>query len=191
MSSGVLAAWGTSPPGPADWRHEAACLAHDAEKWFPIGTTGPAIRQMEEAIAVCMGCPVRAQCLRYALDNRIVDGIWGGMGEDERQSLKRRSERAQRAADRGGYSAARAQPDPVEVALAAPRRGQVPATSTAALVAALRDNRGHTWRHIGRTLAASESTVREVYAGTRTTVTRATENIARALAEQAGLVSAE
>lgn len=37
-----------------------------------------------------MGCPVRAECLADALDNRIEFGIWGGMTERERRALLRR-----------------------------------------------------------------------------------------------------
>lgn len=37
-----------------------------------------------------MGCPVRAECLAEALDNRIDFGVWGGMTERERRALLRR-----------------------------------------------------------------------------------------------------
>ncbi len=39
----------------------------------------------------CRGCPVRAQCLADALDNKIPWGIWGGMTERERRALLRRN----------------------------------------------------------------------------------------------------
>jgi WhiB family redox-sensing transcriptional regulator len=51
-----------------DWRHEAACLEEDPELFFPIGNTGPAILQIEEAKAVCRRCEVVETCLRWALD---------------------------------------------------------------------------------------------------------------------------
>lgn len=43
-----------------------------------------------KAKSVCMACPVRAQCLAEALDNRIEWGVWGGMTERERRALLRR-----------------------------------------------------------------------------------------------------
>ena len=77
---------------PQDWRHLAACRGKDPELWFPIGETGPAVAQAEEAKAVCAGCPVVEQCLTWALDND-VQGIWGGLDEKERRALKRRAAR--------------------------------------------------------------------------------------------------
>ena len=37
---------------------------------------------------VCAACPVRQQCLEYALSNRITSGIWGGLTERERRPLQ-------------------------------------------------------------------------------------------------------
>jgi WhiB family redox-sensing transcriptional regulator len=42
------------------------------------------------AKVVCHGCPVRAECLADALDNRVEFGVWGGMTERERRALLRR-----------------------------------------------------------------------------------------------------
>ena len=41
-----------------DWRHRALCRDEDPELFFPIGTTGPALVQIEQAKAVCQRCPV-------------------------------------------------------------------------------------------------------------------------------------
>ena len=41
-----------------DWRHRAACRDEDPELFFPIGNTGPALLQIEEAKAVCRRCEV-------------------------------------------------------------------------------------------------------------------------------------
>lgn len=70
-----------------NWRHRASCLDADPEWFFPIGTTGPALAQIERAKAVCVGCPVRAECLGWALDTNQANGVWGGTDEDERRAL--------------------------------------------------------------------------------------------------------
>jgi WhiB family redox-sensing transcriptional regulator len=80
-----------------DWRHEAACLDEDPELFFPIGNTGPAILQIEEAKAVCRKCDVVTQCLKWAIDSGQDAGVWGALSEDERRALKRRNARARRA----------------------------------------------------------------------------------------------
>jgi WhiB family transcriptional regulator, redox-sensing transcriptional regulator len=77
-----------------DWRHRSACLDEDPELFFPIGNTGPAILQIEEAKAVCRRCDVREQCLAWALEAGQDHGVWGGLSEDERRALKRRNARA-------------------------------------------------------------------------------------------------
>ena len=80
-----------------DWRHEAACLDSDPELFFPIGNTGPALLQIEEAKAVCRRCPVTEQCLNWAVETGQDAGVWGGLSEDERRALKRRNARSRRA----------------------------------------------------------------------------------------------
>lgn len=72
-----------------DWRAGAACRDLDPEMFFPLGSTGPAAREVERAKAVCRGCSVSAQCLRWALDTGQDFGVWGGLSEDERRALKR------------------------------------------------------------------------------------------------------
>lgn len=85
----------------SDWRFDAACLDEDPDLFFPIGSTGPAELQIEEAKAVCRRCDVVQECLTYALDDNLSEGVWGGMSEQERHSMKRRGRRAEaRAAGR-------------------------------------------------------------------------------------------
>ncbi|GAA1436500.1 hypothetical protein GCM10009616_36470 [Microlunatus lacustris] len=77
-----------------DWRHKAACLDEDPELFFPIGNTGPALLQIDEAKQVCRRCDVRDACLQWALEAGQDHGVWGGLSEDERRALKRRAARA-------------------------------------------------------------------------------------------------
>ena len=50
-----------------DWRDVAACRDTDPDLFFPVGTTGPAIDQIESAKAVCRQCEALAPCLEFAL----------------------------------------------------------------------------------------------------------------------------
>lgn len=72
-----------------DWRQKAACIDEDPELFFPIGTTGPALEQLERAKAVCHRCDVMDQCLEWALQTNQDAGVWGGTSEDERRALRR------------------------------------------------------------------------------------------------------
>jgi len=76
-----------------DWRHRAACRDVDPELFFPVGNTGPAIAQIEEAKKVCVRCEVREPCLQWALESGQDSGVWGGLSEDERRAMKRRAAR--------------------------------------------------------------------------------------------------
>ena len=80
-----------------DLRGRAACLDEDPELFFPIGNTGPAIAQIEEAKKVCRRCEVVDTCLKWAIESGQDAGVWGGLSEDERRALKRRKARARRA----------------------------------------------------------------------------------------------
>lgn len=83
----------TSSPGSdwdeEGWRKQAACRQADAALFFPTGTTGAAVDQIEAAKAVCRTCPVQEPCLQFAFVTKQEDGIWGGTDEDERRRLRR------------------------------------------------------------------------------------------------------
>ncbi len=71
----------------ADWRSQSACLTADPELFFPLSSMGPSLDQLTEAKKVCGRCPVRAQCLDFALSTHQVHGVWGGTSEEERRHL--------------------------------------------------------------------------------------------------------
>jgi WhiB family redox-sensing transcriptional regulator len=81
-----------------EWVHRAKCKDEDPELFFPVGTTGPAAAQIEEAKAVCQQCEVRPQCLEWALATGQDAGVWGGLSEEERRV--RRTRRRESAAGR-------------------------------------------------------------------------------------------
>jgi WhiB family redox-sensing transcriptional regulator len=72
-----------------DWRNHAACREVDPDLFFPLGTSGASVLQIDEAKQICRTCPVYAPCLRWALNSGDA-GVWGGTTEDERR-LHRRS----------------------------------------------------------------------------------------------------
>ncbi|MGW4651320.1 WhiB family transcriptional regulator [Kitasatospora sp. NPDC004289] len=71
----------------------AVCREEDPELFFPIGNTGPALLQIEEAKAVCRRCPLLTECGDWAMDTDQDHGVWGGLSEDERRTIKRRAAR--------------------------------------------------------------------------------------------------
>jgi WhiB family redox-sensing transcriptional regulator len=84
-------------PKPDQWRHQASCRSVDPDLFFPVGTTGMALEQIDAAKAVCMDCPVNRPCLEYALATNQDSGVWGGTSEDERRVLRRQWLRQRRA----------------------------------------------------------------------------------------------
>jgi WhiB family transcriptional regulator, redox-sensing transcriptional regulator len=72
-----------------DWRAVAACRDEDPELFFPIGTSGPAVAQAEQARTVCQRCPAIGYCVLYALAAGEDNGVWGGMTDDERRVAHR------------------------------------------------------------------------------------------------------
>jgi WhiB family redox-sensing transcriptional regulator len=76
------------------WQSRGLCGEEDPELFFPIGNSGPALLQIEEAKAVCHRCPVMDECLQWALNGALAEfGVWGGQDEDERRAMKRRAAR--------------------------------------------------------------------------------------------------
>lgn len=68
---------------PASWRPWAACADEDADLFFPAGRQAAQV-----ARRVCAACPVREQCLQYALEADVRYGIWGGTTAGERKRIR-------------------------------------------------------------------------------------------------------
>lgn len=83
------------------WQFLAACRGEDTSWFF-----APAYFEKRwekdareaKAKAVCVRCPVREECLEYALRTREPHGIWGGLNEMERRALLRRRALTERSA---------------------------------------------------------------------------------------------
>lgn len=68
---------------PEPWMLDGLCAQVDPALWFP--DTGGSTT---EAKRICMSCPVRAECLQYALDHDEIHGIWGATSNRERMAMK-------------------------------------------------------------------------------------------------------
>ncbi|MGD9988842.1 WhiB family transcriptional regulator [Pseudonocardia sp.] len=72
-----------------NWRADALCVQVDPDLFFPETDRGTEFdRQVTAAKRICAGCPVRTQCLDYAL-RVLPEGIAGGTTPAERTALRR------------------------------------------------------------------------------------------------------
>lgn len=77
----------------AQWQSFAICrgLAYNEnsfETFFPERGG-----RLDKARNLCVICPVRVRCLDFALNNNIIEGVWGGKSERQRRVIKRRYRR--------------------------------------------------------------------------------------------------
>lgn len=77
------------------WTGRAACRGEDLALFFGVDGERQAEREIREwkAQQVCAGCPVRTDCLDYAVSRPEKYGIYGGLNEDERSRERRRRTR--------------------------------------------------------------------------------------------------
>lgn len=74
------------------WMEHAACGTGvnptiNPEQFFPHPGQNSE-QDTRVARSICTRCPVRGDCLKYAYDNNIQDGIWGGLTDRTRRRLK-------------------------------------------------------------------------------------------------------
>ena len=80
-------------PGPNadfwDWQLDSACRGLDSDIFYhPDGERGSAReRRVATAKAICAACPVIAQCRAHALKTKEPYGVWGGLGEEDREVI--------------------------------------------------------------------------------------------------------
>ncbi len=78
------------------WQWRAACRGEDTSLFFPaseLETRREKEDREAKAKRICSGCPVRIECLEYAVRIREPHGVWGGLNELERRALIRGRER--------------------------------------------------------------------------------------------------
>jgi len=65
------------------WQDHGLCQYTDPEVFFP--EKGGAYLA---AYRICQDCPVQRECLDYAIDNNIYEGIWGGLSDKARRAVR-------------------------------------------------------------------------------------------------------
>ncbi len=65
-----------------DWMAQGNCADKPPTAFFPSDGVG-----VEKARKICADCPVKGECLEYALRNRIDHGVWGGTSERQRRRI--------------------------------------------------------------------------------------------------------
>lgn len=78
------------------WQWQAVCRGEDAALFFPPSHLEDRDHKRERerrAKALCSICPVRIECLEYALRIREPYGVWGGLNEIERRAIHRERDR--------------------------------------------------------------------------------------------------
>ena len=76
------------------WKLLGACRDRDTDLWFPEQNSNYRDRRVKTALDICAACPVRAECMDFAIRTNQV-GIWGGTTERERKRIKNRYIRKQ------------------------------------------------------------------------------------------------
>ena len=81
------------PDGSAPaWRLDAECRGEDPAMFFApsyFERRAEKLGRESRAKAICSRCPVREECLEFALRVREPHGVWGGLNEQERRQLLR------------------------------------------------------------------------------------------------------
>jgi WhiB family redox-sensing transcriptional regulator len=68
-----------------DWKDDAACTGMDYDTFFPaVGYNQHDLH----ARTICNKCPVKQECLMFAVNNRIHYGIWGGRTPIQRRRIQ-------------------------------------------------------------------------------------------------------
>ena len=74
--------------GVPEWQRDAACAEDQpGADWFPDRGH---MERLRAAKAVCARCLVQADCLAFALDEGLAEGVWGGATAEERKQLRKR-----------------------------------------------------------------------------------------------------
>ena len=70
-----------------DWQQSAACHELPLDLFFPSSGMESS-RNMNVIKPFCEACPVRVDCLTYALSHPDERGIWAGTTENDRRKIR-------------------------------------------------------------------------------------------------------
>lgn len=68
------------------WQDDAECAEIASEFFFP-DEDNPIAGNYKVAERICAVCPVKVQCLEYAISNDERFGMWGGLKPKDRSRL--------------------------------------------------------------------------------------------------------
>lgn len=71
-----------------EWHLRAACRGMDPALFFPAKGHGNH-SSTHKARAACEACPVRQEYFDYSVENQMIHGIWGGLGERARRRARK------------------------------------------------------------------------------------------------------
>lgn len=75
----------TKQRSPGTWTRHAACLGHDPNLWFRDEHDHTTYTHARN---ICAHCPVKSDCLAWALETNTQHGIFGGLTPRQRQHLR-------------------------------------------------------------------------------------------------------
>jgi WhiB family transcriptional regulator, redox-sensing transcriptional regulator len=102
-------------PDEIAWMTHAQCRGTNPDRYFPSDGVG-----VEAVQRICVDCPVRVECLEYALRHGIDQGVWGGASERQRRRIRRQ----RRALAEAGTGAERRSETESEPETAAPAEAE-------------------------------------------------------------------
>ncbi len=70
------------------WREHAACRGK-LDLFMPVFTEQRVVTEERhaKAVVICQRCPVKQECLEYALGNSEKMGVWGGTTPRQRRRM--------------------------------------------------------------------------------------------------------
>ena len=88
MRHTAKATFGVVADADTEWKEQGLCRSYGCpDLWFPEGRGSKRRKQENEAVLVCVQCPMLRRCREYALENHETFGVWAGLRESELRKL--------------------------------------------------------------------------------------------------------